>query len=53
MDEWYYCKQVAGSQRESNNDYGRKMRVKKDEKNVLTRAEDSMLIKVPYFKIYI
>lgn len=29
------------------------MRVKKDEKNVLTQAKDSMLIKISYFKIYI
>lgn len=29
------------------------MRVKKDEKNVLTQAKDSILIKFPIFKIYL
>lgn len=29
------------------------MRVKKDEKNALTQAKDSILIKFPIFKIYL
>lgn len=29
------------------------MRVKKDEKDVLTQAKDSILIKFPRFKIYL
>lgn len=41
LNGWMVLLQISSRQPrgESNNDYGRKMRVKKDEKNVLTQAK--------------